>query len=305
MATFMPTDPLELLGALFRPIMVDVNVGQYKGVVSMRRALIVSILLLIGALAALAQGEHSPITASNAEQVQLLREFETTSASYGAFFSPDSTLLGSFNQDNTIQVWDIASGEELFTLSDLTDGAWFVVFSPDGKYLASLNEDDVVQVWDVDSRKTLVTFENCEDFSFSPAGALLAVINEADGSAMLWDITSGEAAWILSDPALTDPYDIAFSPDGTRLALAGATPDGSGSIGLWDTATGEPLPLLEGHDQRVLSIAFNPDGTRLASGGNDNTVRLWDLATGGNRRFSKVSKRMSIMSFSARMARNW
>jgi predicted NACHT family NTPase len=30
----------------------------------------------------------------------------------------------------------------------------------------------------------------------------------------------------------------------------------------------------------VLSVAFSPDGTRIASGAGDNTVRLWDAATG-------------------------
>ena len=37
---------------------------------------------------------------------------------------------------------------------------------------------------------------------------------------------------------------------------------------------------LRGHDEVVLSVAFSPDGTRIASGAGDNTVRLWDAATG-------------------------
>ena len=31
---------------------------------------------------------------------------------------------------------------------------------------------------------------------------------------------------------------------------------------------------------RFCSVLFSPDGTQLASGSNDNTIRLWDLATG-------------------------
>jgi WD40 repeat protein len=40
------------------------------------------------------------------------------------------------------------------------------------------------------------------------------------------------------------------------------------------------VATLTGHTDFVRSIAFSPDGTTLASGGTDNAVRLWDVATG-------------------------
>jgi WD40 repeat protein len=38
--------------------------------------------------------------------------------------------------------------------------------------------------------------------------------------------------------------------------------------------------ILEGHGGPVEAIAWSQDGSRLASGSYDNTVRIWDSATG-------------------------
>lgn len=38
---------------------------------------------------------------------------------------------------------------------------------------------------------------------------------------------------------------------------------------------------LQGHSDYVLSVAFSPDGKKLATGSLDNTIKIWDLKTGG------------------------
>ena len=37
---------------------------------------------------------------------------------------------------------------------------------------------------------------------------------------------------------------------------------------------------MQGHSKKVMCVTFTPDGRRLLSGGDDNIIIIWDLASG-------------------------
>ncbi|GIJ91799.1 hypothetical protein Asppvi_010772 [Aspergillus pseudoviridinutans] len=72
------------------------------------------------------------------------------------------------------------------------------------------------------------------------------------------------------------PESVAFSATGDRLA-SGLR---NGIIKIWDTATGDHMQTLQGHDDTVNSVAFSRNGNLLASCSGDDTIKIWDTATG-------------------------
>ena len=193
-------------------------------------------------------------------------------------FSPDGGTLASAGWDNTVRLWDVATGEELMTLTRHGDSVLSVAFSPDGSMLACGSSDDTIRLWDVVTGKELMTLTghgtDVQSVAFSPDGSMLAS-GSWDHTVRLWDVVTGKELMTLTGHG-DNVRSVAFSPDGSTLA-SGSNDD---TVRLWDVATGKELMTLTGHGGNVLSVSFSPDGSMLASGGWDNTVRLWDVATG-------------------------
>ena len=213
-------------------------------------------------------------------------------------FSPDGRRLASTSYDQTVRLWDVATGDELRRFTGHTDRVNHVAFSPGGTRLAG-STDQTILLWDVATGDRLRRFtghtETVICVAFSPDGRLLASAS-SDQTVRLWDVATGNELRQIT--VTRDPFgvnSVAFSPDGTRLASASYDK----TIRLWDLATGNEVRRFLGHTGTVYTVAFSPDGTRLASSSIDESVRLWDVATGNELlRFTGHTDGIGIVAFS-------
>ncbi|MBU1226628.1 MAG: WD40 repeat domain-containing protein [Actinobacteria bacterium] len=197
---------------------------------------------------------------------------------FGCAVSPDGAWIVSASGDQTLRVWEAASGECLRTLSGHTNGVSGCAVSPDGSWIVSASWDETLRVWDAASGESLRTLSGHTDLvngcAVSPDGAWVVSASE-DETLRVWDAASGESLRTLRGHT-NCVLGCAVSPDGTWIVSA----SGDQTLKVWDAASGECLRTLSGHVESVFGCAVSPDGTWIVSASVDQTLRIWDAASG-------------------------
>ena len=197
--------------------------------------------------------------------------------------SNDNRLALSGSWDNTLRLWDIASGECLRTFEGHTG-----CLSTDSRYVLSGSKDNTMRLWDVATGNCLRIFKAHTEmvnsvylstngrFAISGSGEEWG---DNDNNLRLWDIDTGECLRIFEGH--TDKVcSVCLNSDNSFAISSSASKfDQDSTIRLWDVATGKCLRTFVGHTGGVNSVCLSTDDRFVLSGGKDYNMRLWDVAT--------------------------
>jgi WD40 repeat protein len=156
-----------------------------------------------------------------------------------------------------------------------------ICFSPDGKEIIAgsgdIRKKSSLSSWIVPLMRL--------NFAQKPEqGAFCSIAYQPDGKSfytgnhygsMSWWSRGGLTQYLKWKAHRREIYALCVSADGESIYSGGD----DCVIRVWDSAFGEEIRSLQGHDRAVRSLALSPDNTILASG-SDQRIKIWDTGTG-------------------------
>jgi WD40 repeat protein len=241
----------------------------------------------------------------NAANQQEIASFETSEDGYAEIdgLSPDDSLM-IIRQIIGFQVIEISTQKEVGRGSGGNGSAVGPVFTRDSKYVVYRSADSTtggpyhsICLVDLTRTETITTDEeqNCyptlsnrrydvmTNPAVSPNGKLVAAgyAESTQNILYIWDLHSQTSLHeIKEQPSRINS--VAFSPDGSTLATAGA----EGIVRLWNPLTGQVKRSIAAFTNDIEYVAFSPDGRKLIVRVTDQQPVTYDLSTGKTAAFT-------------------
>jgi WD40 repeat protein len=211
----------------------------------------------------------------------------TSDTVFGASLSPDASRIAAGCADNTVRIVDAATGKELFKIGNHENWVLGTVFGVDGKRIVSVGRDRAAKLTDATSGAFLENINLLRGelvaVARHPAKDVVVIAGE-DRTPYIYLMDRPKNMKIADDTTLVRKLErqagaifaLAWSPDGTRIAVAGGSPE----VTIYDADSGKLVAACKGHGAGIYTIAFSPDGEMLATAGFDGEVRLYHASTG-------------------------
>ncbi|HET6881643.1 MAG TPA: PQQ-binding-like beta-propeller repeat protein [Pirellulales bacterium] len=248
---------------------------------------------------------HVRVNPNQADRPELVLQTGHTDKVRAVAFSPDGHLVLTGSDDNTAILWDVATGRQLRVLAGHGREVSTAAISPDGRRALTGSEDKTAILWDLRTGEIVKQFSDVvadNSICFSPKGHAAAAAGY--GRVRIFDTATGTLTHFIDE--FDGPYEIAFSPSGSQLAIAGDLAEGytehkarefpneearkaaydvlkkTPVVAIWDLASESRVRTFYGHKTTPFCVAFSPDGRWLASGdgSEDSAVILWDVEAG-------------------------
>ena len=207
---------------------------------------------------------------------------EHTGPVASAVFSADGARIVTASFDGTARVWNATDDDHAVPLA-VPGPVQQAAFNPDGTRVVTASDDQIGRIWDTRTG-TLVTQLThpavVRTVAFSANGKQI-VSTSNDRAVQIWDVATGSRVTVpfMHPGRVTSAT---FSPDGTRVVIAGGDDDTrwGDTLRIWDVTSGSQILLSLEYPDRLVSARLSHDGTRLVALNQDRTARIWYASTG-------------------------